>query len=88
MSWLDWLLPWRAKGLIARLRLENRALVSHLQAEQREHHGTKRTLEDIKAKHDHRDRQLKQLTAFLVVTHRLPLPSEPGSIRSILQRRS
>lgn len=74
-------------GLGKQAAAQVEALTRQLESEQHEHHQTRQSLRETKARHDEKDMHLKQLTAFVMVAHRIPLPHPIGSIGARLQRR-
>lgn len=87
MNWdfLTWLLPWRAKREIERLRKPTQDAQDLAQIRE-QLRASLESLEHEKSEARRHERQKKGLIRFILVSHRLHVPPEPGTIREQLLR--
>lgn len=85
MNWnfLTWLLPWRAKQEIERLRNLPRNIEELKQAREQLHDALQ-SLERISAEARIHEHHKNGLLRFILVSQRMHVPPRPGSIREQL----
>lgn len=85
MNWdfLTWLLPWKAKREIERLR-RGAPPDDELRQAREQLHSALESLSQQRKESEKHEHQKKGLLRFILVSHRLHVPPEPGTIREKL----
>lgn len=85
LEFLTWLLPWRAKREIERLRSGSND-GQQLNQVREQLSAALNSLERSRLESDKHEHQKKGLLRFILVSHRLHVPPESGTIREQLLR--